>query len=277
MTAERYGVIGHPVAHSLSPVIHAAFAEQAGASIDYRRVLAPRDGFMDTMRAFFDAGGRGLNVTLPFKLEAHAACDSRLATRAASAGAVNWLAVDEHGLHGDNTDGAGLVADLERLLGADDRTLNGARVLVLGAGGAARGVIGPLLGCSPASLTLANRDLAKADALAQRFEDVGTVAARPFGVLDDGFDVVINATSASLADDALPIAPAVLGGAHLVYDMMYGPAATGFLQGAARAGASVVADGLGMLIEQAAESYFLWRGFRPLTAPVRDALRARIA
>ena len=279
MEADRYGVIGHPVAHSLSPTIHSAFAEQVSLPTDYCRILAPLDRFADTMRAFFHDGGRGLNVTVPFKLEAHAACDGRLSARAASAGAVNWIGVDAHGLHGDNTDGAGLVADLERLLGADGRALRGARVLLLGAGGAARGVAGPLLASSPASLTLANRDPGKAEALARRFADraMPSIAARPFDALDDRFDVVINATSSSLAGDALPIAPAVLGGAHLVYDMMYGPASMRFLQGARLAGATVVADGLGMLVEQAAESFFLWRGIRPQTGPVLDALRIELA
>jgi shikimate dehydrogenase len=241
-------------------------------------VLAPLDGFATTVERVFADGGRGLNVTLPFKLEAHAACGDRLSERARRAGAVNWLAFDREGLAGDNTDGVGLVCDLERLLHPSRRSLKDARLLLVGAGGAARGVIGPLLACEPAALIIVNRDAAKAVALATAFGKEGPVLATTFDAIDDApFDVIVNATSASIVDQSLPIAPSILARAGLVYDMMYGAARTRFLVDAQRAGAAAIADGLGMLVEQAAESFFLWHGVRPETATVRDHLRARLA
>ncbi len=270
MTTDRYGVVGHPVAHSLSPQIHAAFAQQTGIDLQYRRILAPLDGFIATAETFFDEGGRGINVTVPFKLEAFAWCGERVTARARRAGAVNCVAVDAEGLHGDNTDGAGLVDDLQRLLG---RSLAGSRLLLLGAGGAARGVLGPLLTTGLRSIAIVNRDHAKAVALA----DEPRLEARSLDSIGgEAFDVVVNATSASLGGAALTLPSDVLGNARLVYDMMYGAEPTPFLLEAERAGAHATADGLGMLVEQAAESFFVWRGVRPRTEAVRATLRATL-
>lgn len=267
----RYAVIGHPVAHSLSPRIHALFAAQLGEAIDYGRLLAPLDGFAAAVDRFVVDGGAGLNVTVPFKLDAHALCGSRVAARARRAGAVNWLAFDADGPRGDNTDGTGLVIDLQRVLG---RSLAGVRVLLVGAGGAARGVLGPLLDAGPQDVQLVNRDPAKAEALAALFD--GATATTFDALRDRRFDVVVNATSASLADAGLPLPPAVFVDAF-AYDLMYGAEPTRFVIDARRAGAVATADGLGMLVEQAAESFRLWRGTMPETAPVRDALRASLS
>ena len=274
-TGPRYGVVGNPIAHSLSPRIHAAFAEQTGQVLVYERVLAPLDGFLRTAQDFFVAGGRGINVTVPFKLEARALCGARVSPRAAVAGAVNCIAADEGGIHGDNTDGVGLVNDLSRILRTTDRSLTGSRLLLLGAGGAARGVLGPLVDAGPRSIVVVNRDAAKAEALVRDHASIVPVEARTLEAIgDEPFDIVVNATSASLGGAPLALPSHVSGNAHLVYDMMYGAAPTPFLEQAARAGATVTADGLGMLVEQAAESFLIWRGVRPQTGPVRDALRA---
>ncbi len=270
-------MIGQPVVHSLSPVIHAAFARQVGITIDYRKVEAPRDGFATTANRFFAEGGSGLNVTLPFKLEARALCGARLSRRALQAGAVNWLARGDDGPTGDNTDGVGLVRDLTRLLNDDD-ALAGARVLLIGAGGAARGVVGPLLDARPRSLTIVNRDVDKAAALVASFDDSDALGFTRFDDLGDAsFDVVVNATSASIAGQALPLPSSLFEGVALAYDMMYAAEPTRFLIDAACAGALRTADGLGMLVEQAAESFRLWRGVMPETASVLRALRAALA
>ena len=262
---DRYAVFGHPIAHSKSPLIHAAFARQTGAALTYEAILAPLDGFASSVADFSGHGGRGANVTVPFKEEAF-----RLALhktpRAALAGAVNTLVFTDSGITGDNTDGAGLVADLTRNLGV---SLAGARVLLLGAGGAARGVIGPLLDAGVAELVIANRTVDKAEALAALFGD--RVSGSGFATPDSPFDVVINATSASLAGELPPVSPAVFGPHTLAYDMMYGRD-TPFLSLARKHGAGT-ADGLGMLVEQAAEAFFVWRGVRPDTAPVIASLR----
>lgn len=270
---DRYAVIGNPVAHSKSPRIHAAFAAQTGQRMQYEALLAPLDGFVATVADFRDGGGRGLNVTVPFKLEAHAFAD-RLTPRAEAAGAVNTLRFDATGALGDNTDGAGLVRDLVHNLACP---LGGARILLLGAGGAARGAILPLLGERPAALTIANRTPSRAEGLAAHFRaNAGSTPLNGCGfdaLAGKRFDVVINATAASLADQA-PELPGGLYAPHaLAYDMMYGRGNTPFLTAAHRDGAASLADGLGMLVEQAAESFLLWRGIRPLTAPVLDALR----
>lgn len=286
MAIDHYAVIGNPVSHSLSPRIHAAFAEATGEAIAYQRILAPIDAFAATVARFVDGGGRGLNVTLPFKRDAFELATA-LSERARRAGAVNLLRFDEGATFGDNTDGAGLVADLARLGRAGGFALHGARVLLLGAGGAARGVIGPLLDAAPRALVLANRSLDKAQALVGEFVRAGadagetTVAAvaldsfdKSGSGTDEAFDIVVNATSASVAGASLALPPQVFAAAQLVYDMMYGAAPTAFLRDASEAGARQVADGLGMLVEQAAESFFVWRGVRPDTAPVFAALRA---
>lgn len=269
MAAERYCVFGNPIAHSKSPAIHAAFAAQTGQVLSYEPQLAALDGFAAAVRQFADAGGRGANVTVPFKLEAHALA-SRLTARAQAAGAVNTLSFNGSEILGDNTDGVGLVADIEHNAGL---ALAGKRILLLGAGGAARGVILPLLERGPAQLCIANRTEASAIALMRQFAAAGPLQACTFEELGAGFDVVINATSASLSGQLPPLAPSVFGSETLALDMMYGAAPTIFMQFAAGHG-SPVRDGLGMLVEQAAAAFFLWRGVRPATAPVLARLRA---
>ncbi|CAB3804251.1 Shikimate dehydrogenase (NADP(+)) [Paraburkholderia caffeinitolerans] len=280
---DRYAVVGNPVAHSKSPYIHAQFAAATGEPVEYDRLLAPLDGFVEHVQAFRAAGGRGLNVTVPFKLEAHALAD-RLSPRAAAAGAVNTLRFDEDGIFGDNTDGFGLVRDIEVNLGV---SLKGARVLLLGAGGAARGVVLPMLERLPREITIVNRTAQKAHALVEQFEG----AAREVGCLINGggpdavfrdpidskpYDVIVNATAGSL-DAALPECDArAFGSGTLAYDMMYGAEPTVFMRHAESLGARA-SDGLGMLVEQAAESFFVWRGVRPEGAPVLATLRKQLA
>ncbi|MDX5362820.1 MAG: shikimate dehydrogenase [Pseudazoarcus pumilus] len=273
---DQYAVIGNPIAHSKSPQIHAAFAAQTGQPMAYGALLAPLDGFRAAVAEFRRNGGRGLNVTVPFKLEAHALADA-LSARAEAAGAVNTLRFDAEGIFGDNTDGAGLVRDLVHNLG---QPVGGARVLLLGAGGAARGAILPLLDEHPASLTIANRTPARAEELAARFAPRAVVTELDAGgfaaLAGRQFDVVINATASSLSDQAPPLPPGIYAPQSLAYDMMYGRGDTPFMEAARHDGAARLADGLGMLVEQAAESFLLWRGLRPATAPVLEALRAGI-
>ncbi len=273
---DRYGVIGHPVAHSKSPDIHARFATQTRQDLIYERLLAPLGGFADTVQNFMWQNGKGLNVTVPFKLEAHVLA-MELTERARAAGAVNTLtfALGANGgslILGDNTDGVGLVADIVRNAGI---SVAGKRVLLLGAGGAARGVLLPLLNEHPAELVIANRTESKAIALARQFAERGNVSASDFTSLQQAFDIVINATSASLTTDVPSISPVVFGANALAYDMMYSKESTVFMRFAEQHGASV-RDGLGMLVEQAAESFFVWRGVRPDTASVFAELRATI-
>ena len=262
---DRYAVIGNPVAHSKSPWIHAEFARQTRQDMDYGTVEAPLDGFARTLDAFRAAGGRGANVTLPFKGEA-CAYATRLTERARVAGAVNTLRFEGPDALGDNTDGIGLVTDLERNLG---RAIAGKRVLLLGAGGAARGVLRPLLERRPAALRIANRTARRAEELAGQSKDV---RGGGFGDLaGQAFDLVINATSAGMANEAPPLPAGIYAPGALAYEMIYGRQ-TPFLAMARAAGAAV-SDGLGMLVEQAAEAFLLWRGVRPDTAPVLAALR----
>ena len=263
---DRYAVFGHPIAHSKSPQIHAAFARQTGQDMRYEAILAPLDGFDASVAAFIAAGGRGANVTVPFKEEAYRLADT-LSPRAQRAGAVNTLVFADGRIEGDNTDGAGLVADLVDNL---HRPLAGQRVLLLGAGGAARGVIEPILGKAPATLVIANRTVARAQELAALFG--GKIVACGFGAVEGTFDLVINATSASLSGELPPLPAHVFTHDTLAYDMMYGRD-TPFLAMARGLGAAT-ADGLGMLVEQAAEAFFRWRGVRPDTAPVIASLRA---
>lgn len=263
---DRYAVFGHPIAHSKSPQIHAAFARQTEQDISYEAILAPLDGFAASVTAFVAAGGRGANVTVPFKAEAYALA-THLAPRAARAGAVNTLNFDGKDILGDNTDGAGLVADLTRNLHC---ALADKRILLLGAGGAARGVIEPLLSQHPAALVIANRTVTRAQELADLFGE--GVTACGFDAAVTPFDVVINATAASLAGELPPVSPAVFTADTLAYDMMYG-GETPFLSFARTHGASATSDGVGMLVEQAAEAFFVWRGVRPETAAVIAALR----
>ena len=275
MTAkpDQYVVIGNPVAHSKSPAIHAQFAAQTGESIAYERLAAPLDDFAACVQHFMQSGGRGANVTVPFKLEAFALA-TQLTPRAQAAGAVNTLSFEDGRIVGDNTDGVGLVRDIVHNAGV---VLEGRRILLLGAGGAARGVVMPLLAGRPQQLVVANRTFARAQELVQSFPAAASVLkAAAFDDLSGQFDVIINATSASLSAD-LPAVPATLFGPQVfVYDMMYAATPTVFMQWAAQHGARV-RDGLGMLVEQAAESFFVWRGARPDTAPVYAALRAQLA
>jgi shikimate dehydrogenase len=269
---DRYAVIGNPVAHSLSPQIHAAFARQTGQAIDYGRVLAPLAAFAECVRNFSAQGGKGVNVTLPFKLEAFRLA-TRATARAENAQAANTLKFDDGAIFGDNTDGVGLVRDLEANLGL---ALAGKRVLLMGAGGAASGVLLPLLDRALAVLTVANRTLDKAQLLVQRVALPGICTACTFAQLaGQQFDVVINATSASVSGEEVALPPRLFAADSLAYDMMYGAGATPFMQAAQSQGASRTADGLGMLVEQAAESFFIWRGVRPETAPVIAALKAQ--
>jgi len=276
MNLDRYAVLGNPVAHSRSPDIHAAFARQTGEPVEYGRVLCPLDGFEAAVREFVAGGGRGCNVTVPFKFEA-----VRLAvhcsSRARLAGAANTLRFDAAGWFADNTDGVGLVRDIELNAGVP---LAGRRVLLVGAGGAGAGVLGPLLAAGPAEVVVANRTLDKAQALVARHaawagEHGVRLAASGLDQAGDAFHVVLNASASSLQGRPSPVPQAVLGPAALALDLMYGAAAGPFLAWARAAGATA-RDGLGMLVEQAAESFFIWRGVRPLTAPVLQALRASL-
>ena len=268
---DRYAVLGNPVAHSLSPQIHAAFAAQTGQSMSYDRLLAPLAGFASVLRSLIDGGARGANITVPFKLEAHALATT-LTERAQAAGAVNTLRFDGAEIYGDNTDGVGLVRDIVDNGGLD---LQGKRILLLGAGGAARGVLLPLLNLQPAQLVIANRNAAKALDLAAQFSSQGSIEAIGLAALGGRFDLIINATAASLAN-AMPAVSAQLFGAHtLAYDLMYGAQPTVFLRFATQQGAAT-RDGLGMLVEQAAEAFFVWRGVRPATASVLAGLRATL-
>lgn len=262
---DRYAVFGHPIAHSKSPQIHAAFARQTGEDVVYEARLAPLDGFANSVAQFIAAGGRGANVTVPFKEEAFKLAN-RLSPRAQRAGAVNTLVFDAADIAGDNTDGAGLVADLTRNL---NRSLAGKRILLLGAGGAARGVVEPLLEQQPTALVIANRTLSRAQELAELFGH--GITACSFDAADAPFDIVINATAASLAGELPPLSSRIFTPNTLAYDMMYGRD-TPFLSFARTHGAAT-SDGLGMLVEQAAEAFYVWRGVRPETAAVIAALR----
>ncbi|WP_439886920.1 shikimate dehydrogenase [Pseudomonas sp. MBLB4123] len=270
---DRYGVFGNPIGHSKSPLIHRLFAAQTGQPLSYEALLAPLDDFAGFARAFF-AEGRGANVTVPFKEQAFQLADE-LSERARRAGAVNTLSKREDGsLLGDNTDGAGLVRDLRVNAGLE---LRGKRILLLGAGGAVRGVLEPLLAQQPAVLVIANRTLAKAEQLAAEFADLGPLVASGFDWLDAPVDLIVNGTSASLAGELPPIAASLIApGRTICYDMMYARQATAFNAWAAEQGAARTIDGLGMLVEQAAEAFCLWRGVRPDSAPVLAELRRQL-
>ena len=274
---DHYVVAGNPVEHSQSPFIHAQFAQATGQALEYGRLLCPLDGFVTTVKAFAAGGGRGCNVTVPFKIDA-CALASRRSERATLAQAANVLSFEADGWVAHNTDGIGLVRDIERNAGV---ALRGQRVLLIGAGGASAGALGPLLETAPAQIVVANRSLDKAEALVGRHAELAarqgcTLLARPLNDCGNAFDVVINATATSLQGAAIPVAPTVLRPGGLALDMMYGPAAAGFLAWATAHGAQA-RDGLGMLVEQAAEAFFIWRGVRPATAPVLAALREKLA
>jgi shikimate dehydrogenase len=271
---DRYAVAGNPVEHSKSPFIHARFARQTGQALEYTRLLVPLDAFAATIRAFAAGGARGCNVTVPFKFEAWQLA-ARCSDRARLAQAANTLRFDAEGWYADNTDGAGLVRDLQVNAGFD---LAGRRVLLLGAGGAAAGVLGPLIEARPRQLVIANRTPARAEALATRHAGHAArhgveLQAATLDACGRGFDAVINGTAASLQGAGSPVGGEVLAPGALAYDMMYGPAARPFLDWAAEHGATG-RDGLGMLVEQAAEAFLVWRGVRPDTAAVLAELRA---
>lgn len=270
---DRYGVFGNPIGHSKSPQIHRLFAEQTGQTLSYEPLLAPLDGFPDFARAFF-VQGLGANVTVPFKEQAYRLAD-QLTDRARRAGAVNTLKKLEDGtLLGDNTDGVGLVRDLLDNAGVQ---LQGKRILVLGAGGAVRGVLEPLLAQRPNTLVIANRTLGKAEQLANEFAELGSLSASAFEQLEGPFDLILNGTSASLGGEMPPLADGlIIPGATFCYDMMYGAAPTPFCLWAADLDA-YTRDGLGMLVEQAAAAFELWRGVRPASAPVLAELRRQLA
>jgi shikimate dehydrogenase len=266
---DQYAVIGNPIEHSRSPQIHAAFARQTGEDIEYRKILGDLDGFESDVQAFFAAGGRGLNVTVPFKERAFRLAD-RLSARAQAAGAVNTLSAGDGLVNGDNTDGAGLVRDL----GCNHRfDFAGARLLLLGAGGAVRGVLRPLLDEQPASLLIANRTAAKAVALAEATADPRVGGCGLDGLAGRRFDLIINGTAAGLSAQVPAIPEDCLADGGWTYDMLYGAAPTAFVEWGRRHGAARALDGLGMLVEQAAESFHLWRGVYPDTAPVIAELR----
>lgn len=267
--SDRYCVIGNPIAHSKSPDIHASYARQTGQDLIYERCLAPLSAFDATVCALIAQGYRGANVTVPFKLEA-AALATRLAPRAQAAGAVNTLIFKDGEIVGDNTDGPGLVADIVRNAGV---SLKDKRILLLGAGGAARGALLPLLEQGPREIVIANRTLATAERLVADFAaHAALLSVSGFADVAGSFDVIINATSASLAADVPPVPASVFQPGTLALDMMYGDKPTVFMAFASRHGATV-RDGLGMLVEQAAEAFFLWRGVRPDTADLLASMR----
>ena len=270
-SADRYAVIGYPVSHSWSPFIHGLFARQTNQALVYTRIEIKPENLAEELAAFFDSGGRGVNVTVPHK-QAVCLLTRYRTPRAEIAGAVNTIAAQSDGLLGDNTDGAGLVTDLTRNLGM---ALENVRILLLGAGGAARGVLGPLLGASPEYLEIANRDGARAQLLAKEFSTLGNLHGCGFDGIDQRhFDLVINATSASLQEKLPPLPPQVIGPTTLCYDMAYGAGDTVFTRWAREAGAGRAETGWGMLVEQAAEAFFLWRGVKPDTKPVREAVKS---
>ena len=270
--AEQYGVFGHPVSHTLSPFIHGLFARETGQHLSYRAYDVLPGEFVARARTFFAAGGRGLNVTLPHKLAAVGVAHE-LTDRATHAAAVNTLALQGGRLLGDNTDGVGLVRDLCDNLGL---VITNRRILILGAGGATRGVLAPLLGLAPATLTIANRTPERAEALAAAFADLGVTQGVGFAQVGDApFDLIINATSASLSGEIPPIARHAIGPQTVCYDLAYGKSATAFVKWAQACGCARALQGLGMLVEQAAESFRIWHGVRPRTAPVLAALSER--
>lgn len=268
---DLYAVMGNPIAHSLSPRIHDWFAQQTGQDLRYEARLVAVDGFANAVAAFREEGGKGLNITVPFKQEAWKLATTR-SPRAERAGAVNTLVIGENdSLYGDTTDGVGLLRDLAGNLGLN---LAGMDILLLGAGGAVRGVLEPLLAQGPRRLLIANRTAERAATLAADYRTLGAVEGCGFdGLAGQDFDLVINGTAAGLQDEVPAIPGTVLKTGGCGYDMMYGTEPTAFVRWCREHGAGRTADGLGMLVEQAAESFFLWRGVRPGTAPVIARLR----
>lgn len=268
---DEYAVMGNPIAHSKSPRIHSLFAEQTGEAVHYTAIQVDPGGFAQAVGNFVASGGKGLNITVPFKQEAWQLVDRR-SERAERAGAVNTIKIENSKLYGDNTDGVGLVNDLVRNNGV---TLQRKRILLMGAGGAARGVLAPILEQHPTLVVIANRTESRARDLAQEFSDLGRVQGCGYDatLASQQFDVVINATAASLQGELPPLPEGILAEAGCCYDMMYGAEPTPFMHWARLHGATIILDGLGMLVEQAAESFMLWRGVRPETLAVIQLLR----
>lgn len=269
----RYAVIGNPIQHSKSPEIHYAFAQQEGAEIDYARIIADENNFIKTANDFFTNGGAGLNVTVPFKVLAYQQC-SQLNEYAKAAQAVNTLSLsqNQHWV-GANTDGIGLLTDLKSNLHI---TLKNKNILILGAGGATRGILLPLLKETPSKIVIANRTELKAHELAATFSDLGVIKGCGYGQLDGSiFDIVINATSASLSNTLPPISKNIVNHNSICYDLAYSDNPTAFTTWAKQHGVKSTHDGIGMLIEQAAESYYIWRGFKPNTQEVFNLLRPK--
>ena len=269
-SVDQYGVVGHPITHSHSPFIHGLFAKQTGQAMVYRRHDVPAEQFREWIRGFFGSGGRGLNVTIPHKVVAADIADE-LTPRALRAGAVNTLAVQkDRRILGDNTDGVGLIRDLTENLGL---TITRRRILIIGAGGATRGIIAPLLAFEPVELVVANRTADRAQALVAQFEDLGAIRGCGISDLSVGtFDIVINATSASLTGDMPSIPSEIISATTACYDLAYCKTETPFTRWALDRGCESATQGWGMLVEQAAEAFCLWRGVRPETAPVLAAL-----
>lgn len=268
---DRYAVIGNPIAHSKSPLIHAEFARQTGEDISYTAVLATRETFVSVVGDFIGQGGKGMNVTVPFKEQAWKYLATDIAPRAASARAVNTLTFKDGKIIGDNTDGVGLLRDIEGNL---EFPVAGRRVLLMGAGGAARGMLPALLNQRPSVLNIVNRSVDKARELRERFPASENLSATDYaGLSGSQFDLVINATSSSMNDELPPLPKGMFAAGALGYDLMYGRGLTPFLEFARSQGAAKLADGLGMLVEQAAESFLIWRGVRPDTRPVMAMLR----
>ncbi len=269
---DRYAVFGNPINHSKSPFIHTLFARQTQQQLTYEKIEAPVDDFVGFIRRFFAEGGKGANITVPFKEQAFHLVD-QLSPRAKLAGAVNTLKLTDDGLLlGDNTDGAGLVQDLKYHL----EELADKKILLLGAGGACRGVLGPLLEQKPAEIVIANRTVSKAEQLASEFAGLGKIRTSPFSALTESFDLIINGTSASLSGTMPDLPSSVIGSATVTYDMMYGSHDTVFNCWAKEHGAIKTIDGLGMLVCQAAESFAVWRGIRPGTRQVIRELRRNL-
>lgn len=268
---DKYAVFGNPIKHSRSPSIHAAFAAQSNQNMGYRAVRVEEGDFERAVRQFFAGGGAGLNVTLPFKEEAYRLAD-HLSQRASRAGAVNTLTCGSDGrIEGDNTDGIGLVRDMIANLGW---VIQGQRVLIIGAGGAVRGILEPLLREKPRSVLIANRTAARAEGLAEEFGDLGPLEGGGMASVEGRqFDLLINASSAALGGEMQELPSTILTERSCCYDMLYGPEPTQFMRWAARNAAWAVADGLGMLVEQAAQAFYIWRQVRPATQPVISAIR----
>jgi len=271
---DRYAVFGNPVAHSKSPYIHSSFARETGQHIAYEAIEAPVGGFAGAVDAFRHANGKGINITTPFKIAAYEYATDRT-ERAQLARASNCIKFDRDRAYAENFDGVGLVSDIVHNLGVP---LAGRRVLMLGAGGAARGALLPFLAQNPAALTVVNRDIDKTRALLRDANATGSVAVATYGDLDtERFDVVVNATSASLRGELPPLSPTVFGSDALAYELVYGKGLTPFLRLAQGAGVRRIADGVGMLVEQAAEAFQWWRGVRPQTRATIDALTVPLA